>query len=68
MTILESALSHCAFMILHDQCPPDNKHYLCKKMEDDSIGDCCAQRWNNYLFGLTMGTIELPRKERRTTP
>ena len=35
MTLMESALSQCAFMILHDQCPPDNKHYLCKKVEDD---------------------------------
>ena len=67
MTLMESALSHCAFMILHDQCPPERKHYPGMRVEDDSIGDCCTQCWNDYLFGLTMGTIELPRKERRAT-
>lgn len=40
MTIIESALSHCTFMILHDQ-----------------------QCWNDYLWGITMGTIE-PYKQK----
>lgn len=45
MTITEAALSRCAFMILHDQCQPEREHYLCMKMEDDCIGDCCTQCW-----------------------
>ena len=61
MTIKEAAFQQCAFMILHDQCPPDSKHYLCMKEEDDSIGDC-TQCWSNYVWGLTMGTIELCNK------
>ena len=65
MTITELAFSECAFMILHDQCPPDNKHYLCMKEEDGCLVDC-TQCWSNYLWGLAMGTIQLPRKERRT--
>lgn len=61
MTIAEAAFSQCEFMILHDQCPPETRHYLCMKEEDDSIRDC-TQCWSDYLWGLTMGKIELPRK------
>lgn len=56
MTLMEYAFFHCAHMILQDQCPPDSRHYLCMKEEDDSIRDC-SQCWNNYLWGLSMGTI-----------
>ena len=61
MTEKESALQKCAFMILRDQCPPDNKHYLCM-VSEDSTGDC-AKCWSNYLWGVSAGTIELPWKE-----
>jgi len=64
MTITEAAFSQCAFMILFDQCPPDTNHYLCMKEEDDSIVDC-TQCWSNYLWGLTMGTIEPYIENRR---
>lgn len=59
MTIIEAAFRQCAFMILHDQCPPDRKHYLCM-VSEDCTGDY-TQCWSNYLWGLTMGTIEFPR-------
>ena len=61
MTLIEAAFQQCALMILHDECPPERKHYLCMQQEDDSINDC-TQCWNNYLWGLTMGTIELPER------
>ena len=63
VTKKESDLQRCAFMILRDQCPPDRKHYLCMKQEDDT-GDC-ALCWNNYLWGVIAGKIELPKEERR---
>ncbi len=64
MTVKEVALQQCALMILNDQCPPDRKHYLCMQGEDDTARDC-TQCWSNYLWGITFGTIELPREERR---
>lgn len=63
MTKKENELWQCAFMILRDQCPPERKHYLCMMGEDDT-GDC-SQCWNNYLWGIAAGTIELPKAERR---
>ncbi len=63
VTKKESDLQRCAFMILHDQCPPDRKHYLCMKQEDDT-GDCTLC-WDNYLRGVIAGKIELPKEERR---
>ena len=37
-----------ARMILHNQCPPDNKMYLCNMGEED---DCdCTECWDKYLF------------------
>ncbi len=56
LTQKESAFLQCAYMILADQCPPERKHYLCMKQEDDT-GDC-AQCWSNYLYGLGTGNIE----------
>lgn len=61
----ERDLWRCALMILRDECPPDRKHYLCMKGEDDTPD--CAMCWNNYLWGVGGGTIEMPKEERRTT-
>lgn len=61
----ESALWKCARMILADQCPPDNKHYLCMKQEDDTPD--CTLCWCNYLEGIAAGAIELPKNARRVT-
>lgn len=63
MTMKEAAFQQCAFMILADQCPPDRKHYLCAIEEDDTDRDC-TQCWSNYLWGLSMGTIELPEMKK----
>ncbi len=60
----ESALLKCARMILHDQCPPERKYYLCMKEEDDSTCDCTLC-WNNYLWGVVSGVIEVPKEEKR---
>lgn len=64
MTVKEAAFQRCAFMILHDQCPPAREHYLRLMGEDDSAQDC-TQCWSNYLWGLTMETVELPKTEGR---
>jgi hypothetical protein len=64
LTEKEYALRECAHMILHDQCPPKRKHYLCMGEEDDTTFDC-SSCWYNYLQGIAAGTIELPKKERR---
>lgn len=65
MTTAEDAFRQCALMILHDQCPPDRRHYMCMQEEDESIGFCCTQCWSDFLWELTNGTIELPKKQRR---
>lgn len=62
VTKKEVALLDCARMILFDQCPPDNKHYLCMKQEDDTPD--CTLCWDNYLWGVIAGKIELPKEER----
>lgn len=61
LTHKEHEFLQCAHMILADQCPPDRKHYLCMKQEDDT-GDC-TQCWSNYLWGIGTGAIEPCKKE-----
>ena len=42
-----------ARMILHDQCPPDNKMYLCSMGEE---AECdCTQCWETYLLWAVNG-------------
>ena len=42
-----------ARMILRDQCPPDNKMYLCSMGEE---AECdCTQCWETYLFWAVNG-------------
>lgn len=64
MTKKEYALRQCARMILDDQCPPERKHYLCMKAEDESAVDC-TKCWDDYLWGIAVGTVELPNDGRR---
>lgn len=64
MTKKENDIYKCARMILQDQCPPDCKHYLCAKEEDDGTFDCLLC-WDSYLRGVVAGMIELPKEERR---
>ena len=66
MTKKECDLHSCARMILLDQCPPDNKHYLCMVSEDDTALDC-TQCWDNYLWDVAEGTIELPSRRKGVT-
>jgi hypothetical protein len=44
---------HLALMILHDQCPPDNKMYYCNMGEDPECD--CTMCWSNYLFWAQNG-------------
>ncbi len=63
MTKKEDAMHTCARMILYDQCPPDRKYYLCMKQEDDT--GACAQCWENYMWDLAGGAVELLSEDRR---
>lgn len=63
MTKKEYNLHTCARMILFDQCPPDNKHYLCMMSEDDTPD--CTKCWDDYLRGVAAGEIELPKTKGR---
>jgi len=62
LTEKESAFLRCAEMILRDECPPDRRHYLCLKQEDDT-GDC-SLCWSNYLWGIGSDEIK-PREVKR---
>lgn len=42
-----------AQMILRDQCPPDNRMYLCSMGEE---AECdCTECWDKYLFWAVNG-------------
>lgn len=45
-----------ARMILHDQCPPDNRMYLCTMGEETECD--CTTCWDNYLFWAVNGYKE----------
>ena len=47
-----------ARMILKDQCPPDNRMYLCTMCEDDCLD--CEDCWNNYLLYVLNGGRQDP--------
>ena len=42
-----------ARMILQDQCPPDNKMYLCNMGEELECD--CVRCWDKYLFWAVNG-------------
>ena len=42
-----------ARMILHDQCPPDNRMYLCRFGEEPECR--CVECWDNYLLYAVNG-------------
>lgn len=63
MRTKESVFRDCALMILRDECPPAREHYLCMRGDDDTTRDC-TQCWENYIWGISFGFIELPHKER----
>ena len=49
----KESMFHLARMILHDQCPPDNRMYLCQ------MGECpecdCVMCWDTYLWWVNSG-------------
>lgn len=49
----EESMFQLALMILHDQCPPDNRMYLCKKGEESECD--CTECWQKYLFWAVNG-------------
>ena len=49
-----------ARMILEDQCPPDNRMYLCKMCEDDCCD--CNLCWSRYLLYVLNGKRGDPYK------
>ena len=42
-----------ARMILHDECPPDNRMYYCNMGEDPECD--CTECWDKYLFWAANG-------------
>lgn len=42
-----------ARMILNDQCPPDNRMYICNMGEEPECD--CIRCWDNYLFWAVNG-------------
>lgn len=66
------AMFKCARMILHNQCPPDNRAYVCQHGEECEFEDC-TRCWDNYLLYVYNGRtdhpyqleVEIARKEGR---
>lgn len=48
------ALLKNAMRILHDECPDDNKVYICMRSEDYDP-DMCMTCWDNYLRSILKG-------------
>ena len=49
----KESMFELARMILNDQCPPDNKMYLCRFGEE---AECrCVECWDRYLFWAVNG-------------
>lgn len=49
----KESMFQLARMILHDQCPPDNKMYYCNMGEEDECD--CTRCWDNYLLWAVNG-------------
>ena len=58
MTKKEADIYKCATMILRDECPPDNRCYLCMMDEAEDLD--CARCWDEYMMGIAAGTISFP--------
>ena len=57
MTRKERLLFEAAKLILRDECPPDNKHYLCKKYIDDTEEPRCEECLMTYLYEIINGNV-----------
>ena len=51
---MPNLLLKCALMILNDECPPNQKAYLCA-IDDDNGEVRCNECWQNYLFAIANG-------------
>lgn len=52
----KESMFHLARMIAHNECPPDNRMYLCRFGEE---AECrCTECWDNYLFWAVNGYRE----------
>lgn len=52
-----------ARMILHNECPPDNRMYLCRFGEE---AECrCTECWDNYLLYAVNGYKRDPYEFKR---
>ena len=49
-----------ATMILHDECPPDRRAYLCNHGEEDNDDTNCTRCWQNYLLYAINGETGHP--------
>lgn len=49
----KKSMFELARMIVHNECPPDNRMYLCRFGEE---AECrCTECWDNYLFYAVNG-------------
>lgn len=49
----KDSMFQLALKILHDECPPDNRMYLCTMGEEPECD--CETCWENYLFWARNG-------------
>lgn len=54
-----ASMMQCAMMILNNQCPPDNRCYLCKQGEE--CEENCTECWSSFLFWVANGCKEFQR-------
>ena len=52
----KSDMLHLALMVVHDECPPDNRMYLCRMGEEPESR--CEECWSNYLLWASNGYQE----------
>lgn len=53
---MEKKMFELARMILHNECPPDNRMYLCNMGEEPECD--CTECWDKYLFWAVNGYRE----------
>lgn len=52
MTTKEILLYQAAKSILSEECPNDNKYYLCKTCPDETEEIKCRECWDKYLLDI----------------
>lgn len=51
-------LLKCACMCARNECPPDQRAYLCMQGSDDD--EDCIRCWENYLYYVACGRTDHP--------